>query len=144
MMGTFLDFLVFFYTTHLTKVQVPLSIPSAKLHTLKNAVLETVPFAPLYGGDGWLDLLPAGRATTLRVLPGADDSRPRFHSIRVYVEEPTDGFGLPLPSVRLDQRFSMDPEIHLLADADGVSILIERAQADLFAGFTLQLCPDVA
>jgi hypothetical protein len=34
---------VFFYTTHLTKVQVPLSIPSAKLHTLKNAVLETVP-----------------------------------------------------------------------------------------------------
>jgi hypothetical protein len=45
---------------------------------------------------------------------------------------------------RLDPRFSMDPDIHLPADADCVSILIDRAQVDLFAGYTLQLRPDVA
>jgi len=42
-MGTFLGLIGFSYTSHLTKVQVPFSTPSAKLTQAQNCPLATVP-----------------------------------------------------------------------------------------------------
>jgi hypothetical protein len=52
--------------------------------------------------------------------------------LRVYVDEPTDGFDAAGWLFRFE--FEMKPARHILTESNGVKLIIARAQADLFAG----------